>query len=357
MWPPEIPPSAYKGQSPDIRTVGKELGVRYVLEGSIRPMGERLRINVQLIDTAGGMHIWADKIDRPTAEIFDVMDEVVDSLVTTLCANLGVAEASRAQRQRPEDLQAWALCVQAEVLFFSQFDTKTLLEAEKLARRATEIEPGYAASWALLACIASMRIVYWPSGNVVKDSEQALSLVNRALRLAPNDPVVLGYCGAAAAWAGQGAQGIDYLERSLAINPNSGFSQLGYGSAFLYSARYTEAVAQLQLFIRRSPKDPYLGLVYSQLAFSYLGLVDLERAEQAARNCVKHLPGVMGGYLVLALTLRALRRDAEAQAQIQKIHQLEPGMTRQQWEDYWQHTIPAEAAPGIIALLRKTWRD
>ncbi len=348
---------AYRGLSPDIRTVGKELGVRYVLEGSIRPLNERLRITVQLVETATGAHIWADKIDRPTAEIFDVMDEVVDSLVTTLCANLGVAEANRAGRQRPEDLQAWALCVQAEVLFFSQFDPKTLLEAEKLARRATEIEPGYAASWALLACIASLQIVYMPSGNVVKDSEQALSLVNKALRLAPNDPVVLGYCGAAAAWAGQAAQGIDYLERSLALNPNSGFSRLGYGSAFVFSARYTEAVAQLQLFIRRSPKDPYLGLTYSQLAFSYLGLVDPEQAEQAARNSIKYAPGMPGAYLVLALTLRALRRDAEAQAEIQKIHQLEPGMTRQQWEDYWQYTTPAELSAGMIKLLRKTWRD
>ncbi len=112
---------AYKGQSPDIRTVGKELGVRYVLEGSIRPIGDRLRITVQLIDTASGAHVWADRIDRPVAEIFAIMDEVVDGLVTALCSNLGVAESHRAARQRPEDLQAWALCAQAEVLCYPTF--------------------------------------------------------------------------------------------------------------------------------------------------------------------------------------------------------------------------------------------
>ncbi len=133
----------YKGKPVDVRAVGKELGVRYVLEGSIRPMGDRLRINVQLIETASGAHVWADKIDRPAADIFEVMDEVVDGLVTTLCANLGVAESNRTKRQRPEDLQAWALCVQAEVLYTTQPNSKTLLEAETLARRATEIEPGY----------------------------------------------------------------------------------------------------------------------------------------------------------------------------------------------------------------------
>ena len=91
---------AYKGQSPDIRTVGKELGVRYVLEGSIRPVAKRLRITVQLIETDTGSHVWADKIDRPLAEIFDIQDEVVDSLVSALCANLGVAEGKRAARLR-----------------------------------------------------------------------------------------------------------------------------------------------------------------------------------------------------------------------------------------------------------------
>jgi len=209
----------------------------------------------------------------------------------------------------------------------------------------------------LLACIASLQIVYMPSGNVVKDSKQALSLVNRALRLAPNDPVVLGYCGAAAAWAGQSAQGLDYLERSLAINPNSSFSRLGYGSALLFNARPAEAFAQLQLFIRRSPKDPYLGLVYNQLSFCHLLLGDPVQAEQAARNSIKYAPGVAVSYLVLALTLRVLRRDAEAQAQIQKIHQLEPGYVRQHQEDFWQYTTPAEMSAGAIALLRKTWRD
>ena len=87
---------AYKGQSPDIRAVGRELGVRYVAEGSIRPIGERLRITAQLIETATGTHIWADRIDRPLAEIFDLMDEVVNGLVMALCSSLGVAEGKRA---------------------------------------------------------------------------------------------------------------------------------------------------------------------------------------------------------------------------------------------------------------------
>ncbi len=273
---------AYKGQSPDIRAVGKELGVRYVLEGSIRPVGDRLRITVQLIETASGTHVWADKIDRPVAELFAIMDEVVDGLVTALCSNLGMAEGKRAARQRPEDLQAWALCVQAEVLYFSQLGPTYLAEAEKLARRATEIEPGYAVSWALLGALYGERASAGLSVNLAKDAEEAMAFVNTALSLAPGDPVVLGYCGSAAITAGHAAQAIDYLARSLAINPNSSFARLYYGFALWADARPAEeGIAQLELFIRRSPKDPYVGLAY---LFSFMLPFDKPRPAASRAN-------------------------------------------------------------------------
>ncbi|MGE3297072.1 MAG: hypothetical protein AB7I68_06935, partial [Porticoccaceae bacterium] len=160
---------AYKGQSPDIRAVGKELGVRYVLEGSIRPVGERLRITMQLIETASGNHVWADKIDRPTADIFEVMDKVVSELVTALTSHLGVAESERAKRQRPENLEAWALCVRAEVILLTQMDTEAITASQELAQRASEIEPDYAVSWALLSLIIGFKIVYVPREDLNKE--------------------------------------------------------------------------------------------------------------------------------------------------------------------------------------------
>jgi adenylate cyclase len=299
---------AYKGQSPDIRTVGKELGVRYVLEGSIRPINDRLRITVQLIETDSGNHIWADKIDRPTAEIFDIMDAVVDDLVTALCSNLGVAESNRAKRQRPENLEAWALCVQAEVAVLLQMDSKAIVEARKLAQQASEIGPDYAISWALLSFLIGMDIVYGHSTDLDEDSEQAFSLISKALRLAPNDPIVLCYCGFAAIFAGKANQGVAYLERSLAINPNSSFSQFVYGAALLFDGRLDDSIAHLELFIARAPKDPYINLAYYYLACAYSLLQDFRNSEQAARNCVKHSPGYPWGHLVLGLALEGQDR-------------------------------------------------
>lgn len=348
---------AYKGQSPDIRTVGKELGVRYVLEGSIRPINDRLRITVQLIETDSGNHIWADKIDRPVAEIFDIMDTVVDDLVTALCSHLGVAESDRAKRQRPENLQAWALCVQAEVALLLQMDTKAIKNAEKLVRQATDIEPGYAASWALHSLVEGFKIVYGQSDDLKKDSEQTLSLISKALRLAPNDPVVLSYCGFAAIFAGKSSQAVDYLERGLAINPNSSLSQFVYGAALMFEARLDECITQLQLFIARSPNDPYIGLAYYYLACGYLSMKDFEKGEQNARNCVKHSPDYPWGNLILGLHMQGLNRAEEAQIQMSTVRKLEPGWTGQQIEDIFRHVLKPDRADIFNALVHQAWRD
>ncbi|MEH6638851.1 MAG: hypothetical protein V7717_06235 [Porticoccaceae bacterium] len=330
---------AYKGQTPDIRAVGKELGVGYVLEGSIRPINDRLRITVQLIETGSGNHIWADKIDRPTAEIFDIMDAVVDDLVTALCANLGVAESNRAKRQRPENLEAWALCVQAEVALLLQMDSKAIVEARRLARQASDIEPDYAISWALLSFLVSMDIVYGHSADLDKDSEQAFSLISKALRLAPNDPIVLCYCGYAASFAGQGNQGVAYLERSLAINPNNSFAQFVYGAALLFDGRLDDSIAHLELFIARAPKDPYINLAYYYLASAYSFLQDFRNSEQAARNSVKHSPGHPWGHLVLGMSLQAQDRDEDVRKEMKIVRELEPTWTCQQIVDIFNHTF------------------
>ena len=348
---------AYKGQSPDIRKVGKELGVRYVLEASIRPINDRLRITVQLIETDSGNHIWADKIDRPVAEIFDIMDAVVNDLVTALCSNLGVAESNRAKRQRPENLEAWALCVQAEVAVLLQMDTKAIFEARKLAQQASDIEPDYAISWALLGFLVGMDIVYGQSADLEKDSEQALLLISKALRLAPNDPIVLCYCGFAASLAGKAAEGVGYLERSLAINPNSSFSQFVYSAALMFDGRHEDCIAHAQLFITRAPKDPYINLAYYYLSCGYLSLGSFKEGEQAARNCVKHSPGFPFGHLMLGMNLQAQDREEDVRAQMKIVHELEPTWSSQELAVIFSYLFKPEQSELWAKLVRQAWQD
>ncbi len=349
---------AYKGQHPDIRTVGKELGVHYVLEGSIRPVGDRLRITVQLIETASGTHVWADKIDRPLAEIFEVMDELTDGIVTALSSNLGAAEAKRAERARPQDVQAWALCVQAEAMYYFAPSAKNLVAAEKLARRAAGIDPDYGASWGFIAFLVSQRSYYGISADAATDMGEVLILAAKARALAPQDSLVLANCGAAYRGIGHIAQSLDCLERSLELNPNNSLARQSYGVTLFYAGRPREGIAQLDMCLRLSPKDPYIGPAYYFYTLCHLALEEFSQAERAARMAIKLLPGSLGGYAGLAMALVALGRDAEAAQQIQKLHQIDPERTRQHFEDFWRLTIKSpEQLEKLIMLLRRAWPD
>ncbi len=346
---------AYKGQSPDIRTVGKELGVRYVLEGSIRPIGDRLRITVQLIESTTGTHVWADKIDRPVAEIFDIQDDVVDSLVSTLCANVGVAEGQRARRQPPENLRAWELCVRAEMAYIGQLTPIAIDEALILAKKATEIEPGYGFGWALLGYLMGARFPNLLSNNIAEDSAQVINHISKAVALAPEDPAVLGYAGFASLFAGQAAAGVNYLERSLAINPNNGVFRMAYGSALTLTGRQAEALTQYQLFFRQSPKDPNIGRAYFYQSYAFIALEDYVEAEKSAVLAIKYIPTFVWSHMIYAIALSALDRHDEARQVMRRCRQIAPHWTLEKLEEFHVHYSPYGKA--MNSLTRRVWND
>jgi adenylate cyclase len=347
----------YKGKPVDSRTVGRELGVRYVLEGSIRPVGGQLRIAAQLIDTTSGAHVWADKIDRPMAEIFAISDEVANGLVTALASNLGIAEGKRAARARPEDLQAWALCVQAEVLFFGRYGPEYPVLAEKLLRRASKIEPAYAVSWAFLSYLIAHRVLLGLSQDAAADTVEAKVLADKALSLAPQDPAVLGFCGWALLHTGQIARAIGYLEHSLELNPCNAVAQIAYGAALLFDERPGEAIAQLDYFLRLSPKDPLAYFAYFFRAYCYLSLGDYHSSVESARKALMLNPSFANIYIPLAYSLVALGRMDEARQQMQKYREKYPRQTLEALENFYQRTQSSGKALEIIAGLRRVWQD
>ena len=349
---------AYKGQSPDIRTVGKELGVRYVLEGSIRPVAKRLRITVQLIETDTGSHVWADKIDRPIAEIFDIQDDVVNSLVTTLCANLSVAEGKRAARQAPENLRAWQLCTQAEMLWSGQRTVEALKEAQRLSKKATELEPGYALSWAILAYFSSVDMPYLLTDDLNVIASKAIELSNKAVLLATDDATALAYAGAATYISGKANVAIDYLERSLTLNPNSGFARTHYASALFCASRHQEAFEQQEIYFRQSPLDPNLGLAYLWRSLGFSTLTNYADAEQSARLAIKHQPRFPWSYVALAQALAALEQDNEAQQAMAQAREMAPHFTLEKITTFWKFVLTnPEDAERVNNLFRKARVD
>ena len=170
--------------------------------------------------------------------------------------------------------------------------------------------------------------------------------------------MVLTYCGFAATLAGKGIQAIDYLERSLSINPNNSFSQFVYGAALLFSGRLEAGIVQSQFFIDRFPKDPYISLAFYYLACAYLAMDEPRPAEQAIRNCIKHSPDYPWAHLILSLILQAQNRREEVESEMSIVHKLEPAWTMKQIEDIFRHVfeIP-EHSKVYCALLHQAWQE
>ncbi len=180
----------YKGKAVDIRQVGEELGVRYVVEGSLRKIGGQLRVTIQLIDTSDGRHIWAAKYDRPYTEIFELQDDITNGIAVALGDGIFQAEIARAMSTSTDNLDAWGFMMRASQALTSWNNTSSL-QATTLLRSALDLDPNYAVAKAELARTLCWRLANGFSGTSSSDIEEAYGLAEQAQQAAPNDPLVL----------------------------------------------------------------------------------------------------------------------------------------------------------------------
>jgi adenylate cyclase len=282
---------AYKGKSPDIRQVGRELGVRYILEGSVRKAGNRVRITSQLLEAESGSHVWAERYDRVLDDIFELQDEITASVVGCLEPHLYAAEHARLQRKPPQSLDAWECFIRAVVL--SGQHSKAGSEAVlALLDRAIELDPKYGqahglqaytlvwrgfqgwenmgsaierASAAVTRAIASDSQEPWAylgRGMVAiatRDSSEAVSSLRHATNLSPNFAYAYALLGAAQAVGGTPEDAIQAIDLATRLSPRDTFSdefQLFYAFAHFQSGRYAEAASFAEMAIRLRPEHP-----------------------------------------------------------------------------------------------------
>jgi adenylate cyclase len=276
---------AYKGQAPDIREVGRDLGVRYVVEGSLRSMGQRIRITVQLINTKTGSHLWSDQFDRDSESIFMVHDELVAGIVGCIEPALASAEVEAIDRRQPGDLDAWHYFWMASSLIARRgWHGETFGEAESLLRKAIEIDPDFALAHARLALHLALGHL---AGNV-SDIAEVHSAAERAIVLDPNQSEVLGFAGCALQDVGTKTRGVDLLERAIELNPSNSQAWGALGAGYLMTSRPEEAIEKLEYAIRINPRDPFLRTFFGSLlaiALSRVGRIDdaIDRARAACR--------------------------------------------------------------------------
>jgi adenylate cyclase len=246
---------AYKGKSVDVRQVGRELGVRYVLEGSVRKSGGRVRITGQLVDASTGHHIWADRFDGNLADLFDLQDEITSSVIGAIQPSIRAAETDRSHRKRPENLDAYDFYMQA-LPHVASLDRKGNTKGLGLLEQALQLEPDYAAALSMAAWCHAQRCVYNWTEDPITESQLTLQLANKAVTLATNDPFALSVLGAAHTLVREFKTAYELLQRALELDPNCawGWNRLGWLNSYL--DRPTESIECFERAIRLSPLDP-----------------------------------------------------------------------------------------------------
>jgi TolB-like protein/class 3 adenylate cyclase len=273
---------SYKGKSIDVRQVGRELSVRYVLEGSVQRSGKRLRVNVQLIDAESGNHLWAERFDKPVADLFDMQDEIVWRLANTLDAQLIVAEATRAERSLHPD--ATDLYFQGMASIFKGATPEHMTQAHSFFERSLAIDPRS------VGALVGMAMVDLTMGGYLFDDRAARCLAAetkaiKALSLAPNHAVAHLALGMAYIFTNRAAQGLAECERALALSPNLADAHACIGFAKVHLDRAVETEGHILEAFRLSPRDvlAYRWMQYAGVAKIQLG-ADAEAANWLRRS-------------------------------------------------------------------------
>lgn len=233
-----------------------------------------------------------------------------------------------------------------------------MAEAQALAKKATEIEPGYALGWAMLAYFSSLNIAYLITDDNTETAKQVEQLINKATVLAPDDPTVLGYIGYTYMLIGKASTGLSYLERSLASNPNSGFFRYAYANTLTCTSQLEDALAQCEIFFRQSPKDSKMIGVACFCQSLTLSIMDryLE-AEQAAALGIKHQPTFPWLYVARAAALSGLERHEEAQGALGLTREIAPHFSQIKIEKWWRLFFQKDDAEKLNRLMRLAWSE
>ena len=317
----------YKGKPVDIRRIGQDLGVRYILEGSIRKAGNRVRLTAQLIDAPSGSHLWADKYDGTLDQIFDLQDQIVEKLIGAIEPKLRLSETARSRQKRPESLQAFDLVLQA-MHNFTHMTTESLEDGIGLLDRAIVLEPNYAHALGLAASIRAHRALFVWGANVARDMEESVSLSRRALDADPEDPMALRTAASTAVLVNRDYQGsLDLVDRSLDVDANSAMSWGIRGYTNIYSGEFDQAVSDLQKALRLSPYDQWGAQYSAGVAFALLIAGRSEEALRWVRKAVQLNPQWMGTQRVLIGALALVGQLSEAQAAAKEYLKIEPNFS------------------------------
>ena len=301
----------YKGKAVDIKQVGCELGVRYVLEGSVRRAGNRLRITGQLIEASTGVHVWADRYDRTLDDIFAIQDEITSAVVSAIEPVLAASERERAGRMAPDRLGTWELYHRGMWHFF-QLKLEDYHAAAKFLAEAERLDPGSpAVQTGLALCTLTGGWLFAPAerANWLKTGREYARI---ATTLNPRDSMAHSLYGLALVNWGEHEAALKETALSVELNPNNSWAQGMHAGVLAYSGRPGEALPHFELAFRLSPVDPLRWLWSHMMATALFFNRDYEASLAAGKDLVRALPNAMFGYRACMAALVKLDRMDEA---------------------------------------------
>jgi TolB-like protein/class 3 adenylate cyclase len=280
----------YKGKSVDVKLVGRELGVRYVLEGSVRKSGNRLRITGQLIDAASGTHLWADRFDGGLEDIFDLQDQVTASVVGTIAPKLEQAEIERAKRKPTESLDAYDYFLRG-MASLHQWTKQSNDEALRLFYKSIELDPGFASAYGMAAWSFVWRKVNGWMGGRQTEIDEAGRLARRAIDLGADDAVALSGGGYALVFVAHDVdRGAAYIDRALALNPNLAWALHSSGWTKAFLGEPDAAIKLLTHAMRLNPLDPLSFRAQGGIAFAHFLAGRYDEAALWAEKALRERP-------------------------------------------------------------------
>jgi TolB-like protein/Tfp pilus assembly protein PilF len=314
----------YKGRAVDVKQVGRELGVRYVLEGSLRKAANRIRITTQLIDASTAAHISAERFDGTLDDVFDLQDQVTASVVGAIAPKLERAEIARAKRKPTDSLDAYDYYLRGLAAIY-RWTRESHAEALGLFKKATEVDPDFAAAYALAARCYNWRATNGWMTDRAREVADAMQLARRAMDLGKDDAVALSMAGhTVARLAGDFEAGAGLIEQALALNPNLAAAWLSHGWVSVWMGRSDDAINRFEQGMRLSPIDPHMFNMLAGMASAHLIAGRYDQASVWAERGVRDQP-LFGPVLRVAAASFALTgRLDDAKRMLRLVREADP---------------------------------
>jgi len=313
----------YKGEKVDVKRVAEELGVRYVLEGSVRRSNDRIRVTAQLIDGTTGGHVWSERYDGQLADVFDLQDEITQNVVASILTRVHLTASEPVERRPRPDLTVWELTMRGWHLLYD-FSPESFLKAEAFLKQALEHDPDSPEANLVLSVIHYHNVVLGFAEDTQKTATLAHELGRRATRLDDRNEYAQWALGLSCFALHRHDEAITALERAVELNPNCSVASGSLGTALGLVGRVDEAIANQQIAIRSNPRDPSIFFRFSGMALAHYLAGRYDLAVEWASKAVHLMPQWHFGQFVLIASLMRADREADAKAAVKNCYDALP---------------------------------